>query len=151
MSTPCACVNFEVCNNQDVGAQPYSFTYIDCDGITQSVTLDIYQCGTYCGCVSSFSSDSIYLLMSPKKYNICPLGTIGFDDRVVTIYGNYTVKSLWNSPSYTNFSYMNYNGDILTVDLHNGETINLVGVKVGSLESATLTWEVTYTGEYIPV
>ena len=150
MTTPCACANFDVCNNQDIGAQPYSFTYIDCDGVTQSVTLGINQCGSYCGCVSSFDSDSPYLLMSPKKYDICPLGTIGFDDRIVTIYGNYTITSLYQTPSYTNFTYINYNGDTITQDLLNGETVNLVGVKVGSLESASLTWDVIYTGEYVP-
>lgn len=151
MPTPCACANFEVSNNQDIGAQPHSFTYTDCDGIIQSVTLGVYGFGDYCGCVSSFSSDSVYVLMSPKKYDICPLGTIGFDDRTITMYGNYTIKSLDTSISYTNFTYVNYNGDVVIQDLFSGEIINLIGVKVGSLQSASLTWEVTYNGDYTPV
>lgn len=150
MSTPCACANFDVSNTQDIGAQSHSFTYTDCNGITQSVTLGPYQSGSYCGCVSSFSSNSVYLLMTPKKYDICPLGTIGFDDRVVTMYGNYTITSLGTSISYTNFTYINYNGEEITQDLYTNETVNLVGVKVGSLQSASLTWQVTYTGDYIP-
>jgi hypothetical protein len=88
--------------------------------------------------------------MSPKKYDICPLGTIGFDDRVVTMYGNYTVESVYQLPSYTNFTYINYNNETITQDLLSGEIVNLVGVKVGSLESATLTWNITYNGEYTP-
>ena len=150
-NAPCACSEFLVQNYDIFGVGPRVFTYVDCDGNTQSLSLlpgDFIQ---VCGCASSFSCDdnSGEIGTNPPVYDICPLGTIGFDDRYVSIYGNYTVRSLRND-TYFPFSYINYNGDTVNDSLQPEAILELTGVLVGSLLSLSTAWLVSYQGEYIP-
>lgn len=147
----CACSQWGVLNTDLFAYPSRTFTYIDCDGVTQSVTLAQGDNIQVCGCASSFIEEggTNYLNMYNQTYDICPLGDIGFDDRDITIYGNYIVRSL-STTTTTTFNYINYIGDTINVTLQPQAIIELTGVKVGSLKSQTLSWMVTYQGEYIP-
>jgi hypothetical protein len=149
-NAPCAWSDFGVINSELPGG-PRSFTYTDCDGNTQSVTLQEGESANYCGCASSFSSidGGGYILTSPPNYDICPLGTIGFDDRYTSLYANYLVRSLRDNTTFP-FSYINFNGDTVNVTLQPNAILELTGVKVGSLLSANTSWLVTYQGAYVP-